>query len=207
MEKGMKVSHLLYKANNLQDSFNKFRELGFKVEYGTKKAPHNALVYFSQGPYIELLEKAPVSRFIKILLRLIGKGKVVDRFDSWEAANEGFFEICLENYCQDFKEEEKILQKFGIKYFLTKSRRQDPSGRVLKWSLLFPYELRLPFLMTYFNVDPKPPNYTHPNGIKRIKHISYGTSPKLMPVLTALCDDNVIDFCIGTGIKDIIYEL
>lgn len=30
-------------------------------------------------------------------------------------------------------------------------------------------KMQLPFRMTYFNIDPKPVNFIHPNGIKRIK--------------------------------------
>ena len=141
----MKVSHVLYKTNNLESAFNKFIELGYKVEYGSKKKHHNALIYFSEGPYIELLEKAPISSFTKRILRLIGKGKVVDRFEDWENAEEGFFEICLENYSINFKEEEQILRKFGQDYFITTSKRLDASNRLLKWKLLFPYELKCHF--------------------------------------------------------------
>ena len=108
----MKVSHVLYKTNNLEASFKEFEKLGYKVVYGSRKKPHNALIYFSEGPYIELLEKAPVSSFLKAILRLLGKGKVVDRFNSWENSTEGFFEICLENNTTNFKKEEKILAKF-----------------------------------------------------------------------------------------------
>jgi hypothetical protein len=87
----MKVSHVLYKTNNLKASFKEFEKLGYKVAYGSRKKPHNALIYFSEGPYIELLEKAPVSSFLKAILRLLGRGKVVDRFNSWENSTEGFF--------------------------------------------------------------------------------------------------------------------
>ena len=44
----MKVGHILYKVNNLEDAVIKFREQGFKVEYGSKSSPHNALIYFSE---------------------------------------------------------------------------------------------------------------------------------------------------------------
>lgn len=203
----MKVSHVLYKANNLEYSFNKFKKLGYKVEYGSKKKPHNALIYFSEGPYIELLEKAPISSFTKKFLRFIGKGKVVDRFEVWENAKEGFFEICLENYNTNFKEEEQILEKFGQDYFITKSERLDAANRLLKWKLLFPYELKIPFLMTYFNINPKPKNFIHPNGIKKIKSISYGTESKLIPMLNELCEDDSLKLFVGEqGVKEIIYE-
>ena len=202
----MKVSHVLYKTNNLEASFKEFEKLGYKVVYGSRKKPHNALIYFSEGPYIELLEKAPVSSFLKVILRLLGKAKVVDRFNSWENSTEGFFEICLENNTTNFKKEEKILAKFGEDYFITNSKRIDVSNRVLKWKLLFPNQIKIPFLMTQFNINPKPKNFVHPNKIKRIKQISYSTEASIIPVINELCNDDILQLFIGKRDCKVTYE-
>ena len=202
----MKVSHVLYKTNNLEASFKEFEKLGYKVVYGSRKKPHNALIYFSEGPYIELLEKAPISSFLKAILRLLGKGKVVDRFNSWENSTEGFFEICLENNTTNFKKEEKILAKFEEGYFITNSKRIDVSDRVLKWKLLFPNQIKIPFLMTQFNINPKPKNFVHPNKIKRIKQISYSTEASIIPVINELCNDDILQLFIGKRDCKVTYE-
>jgi len=202
----MKVSHVLYKTNNLEASFKEFEKLGFKVEYGSKDKPHNALIYFSEGPYIELLEKAPISFFLKIILRLIRRRKVVDRFNAWQNSSEGFFEICLENETTNFEKEIKILNKFKEGFFVTKSKRIDPSNRVLRWKLLFPNQLKIPFLMTKFSENPKPINFVHPNKIKRIKQISYGIDSKFISILNELCDDNILQLYEGHGVKNVFYE-
>ena len=202
----MKVSHVLYKTNNLEASFKEFEKLGYKVVYGSRKKPHNALIYFSEGPYIELLEKAPVSSFLKEILRLLGKGKVVDRFNSWGNSTEGFFEICLENNTTNFKKEEKILAKFEEGYFITNSKRIDVSNRVLKWKLLFPNQIKIPFLMTQFNINPKPKNFVHPNKIKRIKQISYSTEASIIPVINELCNDDILQLFIGKRDCKVTYE-
>ena len=65
----MKVSHVLFKTNDLKKTIKEFEKSGFKVEYGSKKKPHNALIYFSEGPYIEILEKAPITSLIKSLMK------------------------------------------------------------------------------------------------------------------------------------------
>ena len=202
----MKVSHVLYKTNNLEASFKEFEKLGYKVVYGSRKKPHNALIYFSEGPYIELLEKAPISSFLKAILRLLGKGKVVDRFNSWENSTQGFFEICLETNTTNFKKEEKILAKFGEDYFITNSKRIDVSNRVLKWKLLFPNQIKIPFLMTQFNINPKPKNFVHPNKIKRIKQISYSTEASIIPVINELCNDDILQLFIGKRDCKVTYE-
>ena len=202
----MKVSHVLYKVNDLQRAVVKFQNMGFKVEFGSKHKPHNALIYFSEGPYIELLSRAPVSWPINLILKFSGKGKVVKRFNHWRNVKEGFFGLCLENYRINFNQEKAILSKHNQEYFITKSSRIDPLNRTLKWNLLFPYELKLPFLMTYFNTNPKPKNFIHPNGIKKIKSISFGTDDSLCPVIKDLCDDKILKLTRGNGIESVTYE-
>lgn len=202
----MKLSHILYKSNNLSKSVKKFQDEGFKVEYGSKQNPKNALIYFSEGPYIEILEKAPISNFFMMILRWIGKNHLVKRFKSWENANEGYFDICLENYNNDFKEEVEILNEYKEDYFITKSSRLDPSNRLLKWKLLFPKNIHLPFFMTYFNIDPKPKNFIHPNGIKRIHKVSYSIDDSLIPTFKKLCDDKTIQLIDQTGVMNVSFK-
>ncbi|WP_395547438.1 MULTISPECIES: hypothetical protein [unclassified Lacrimispora] len=52
-------------------------------------------------------------------------------------------------------------------------------------------KMQLPFRMTYFNIDPKPVNFIHPNGIKRIKNVSFETREELIPIIKELSDDPV----------------
>ena len=193
----MKVSHVLFKTNDLKKTFKEFEKSGFKVEYGSKKKPHNALIYFSEGPYIEILEKAPVSSFMKLILRLIGKGYLAERFTSWENAQEGFFEICLENNTSNFRAEKKLLKQLGEKYFVTQSKRIDPMNRILKWKLLFPRQIKIPFLMTPFNIDPKPRNFIHPNKITRIQQVSYVTEHNIISIINELCNDDTLQLITG----------
>jgi len=193
MKKSLYISHVLYKVNDLNKSVNEFINKGFHVEFGSKNRPHNALIYFSEGPYIELLKEAPVSKFSKSLLKLIGKQKLVDRFNNWENSKPGYFEICLETYSNNFKNEIKILNKYDQKYFITSSKRLDPKNRLLKWKLLFPMEINLPFFMTYFNIDPKPRNFIHPNGIKKINKVKYGNEKRLLKIINEMCNDETLN--------------
>ena len=65
----MKLSHIIYRGRTLDEAVQKFRELGFHLEFGSKEHPHNALNYLSSGPYIGLLAEAPLSAFAKAALR------------------------------------------------------------------------------------------------------------------------------------------
>jgi hypothetical protein len=202
----MKLSHILYKTNNLPKAVQQFEEEGFKVEYGSKHSPKNALIYFSEGPYIEILEKAPISNFMMLLLRLIGKPHLVNRFKSWKNAQEGYFDICLENYSNNFDDEVRILNEHNENYFITNSSRLDPSNRFLKWKLLFPSNIHIPFFMTYFNINPKPQNFIHPNDVSRIDKVSYGMNSELRSIFCKLCSDETIDLVQKKGVHNVIFK-
>lgn len=202
----MKLSHVLYKVNDLGESVAQFIDRGFHVEYGSKQNPHNALIYFSEGPYIELIEKPPVSSFLKVVLMLIGKKFLVDRFNHWEKSKPGYFEICLENYSHNFKNEIEHLKKQNQSFFVTSSHRHDPQNRILKWKLLFPVENRLPFMMTYFNIDPKPKNFIHPNGVEKIEKVAYGIDKEFFPLLKNICDDDTLSLVEGEGVLDVKFR-
>lgn len=202
----MKVGHILYKVNDLKQGVEHFRQKGFTVEYGTQKKPYNALIYFSEGPYLELVGNIKLPKFVNFALKVLGKRKVVERINRWHYSEEGLIAVCLENYKTDLKQEKKILKKYNQNFFERNSKRLDTKNRLLQFKVLFPNELNIPFLMTYFNIDPKPKNYIHPNGAKKIKQISFGTTQAFMPLIKELCDDETLHLFLGEGVKDLEYE-
>ena len=201
----MHLSHLLYKTHNLEETVDQFRQDGFKVDYGSHKNPHNALIYFSEGPYIELLEKAPVSQLTLWALNGIGQGQVAKRLSSWADAPPGFFELCLETETPNLKAAKVLMQQLGQRYFCTKSQRKDPQQRLLQWQLLFPHNTALPFIMTPFNLNPKPQNLVHPNGKRQIKQCTYKNTPAHLQIVKTLCQDPRLMLKEGTGITDVMY--
>ena len=202
----MKVSHIIYKVSDLYKAVEEFRRIGFEVEFGTEKNPYNAIIYFTEGPYLELLASTGMPKIVKVLMRAFGKGRFVDRLDYWENHKGGLCGVAIENYEKDLNEEKGILEQHKLGYFEMQSRRNDTKGRKLRFTGLFPYELQIPFFMTYFNIDPKPKNFIHPNGVKRIKSISFGTKEEYIPIIHKLCDDPTLTLFIGNDIKDMEFE-
>lgn len=205
----MKLGHLIYKVDNIQEAVEKWQKAGFVVEYGRAKKPYNAIIYFSEGPYIELLSNTNMPFIIRPLLKL-GKGRMmIKRFETWTKQKDRWCELCIEKEPGDLKNEIEILNKYGIDgIYLKNGKRVDTKGRVLKYKCFFPNELKLPFLMSYFETDPKPKNFIHPNGIKKISKVSYRTSDKLIPVLTELLDDDNLELIADNteyGIVDVEY--
>ncbi|MGP1507602.1 MAG: VOC family protein [Sphaerochaeta sp.] len=198
----MKLSHIILKVEQLDKAVQEYREKGFAVEYGRKKNPINALIYFSNGPYIELLDGTRMPGAAKAAMRFFGKGVVIDRLQRLDDCAPGYCELALENYETKLNSEIAILQRHGIKSCKVPSRRRaDTHGRDLRFRLAFPEALDIPFLMTYFSVDPKPVNFVHPNGILEVGKVVYGTDPSRFAVIRELCDDKRLELAEGSGIR------
>lgn len=202
----MKVGHILYKVDNLQKAVEEYQSKGFVVEYGTKKNPYNALIYFSDGPYLELFHRSGMPRFAKLLLRLLGKGYMVDRMNTWDSAREGLLAVCLEGDNQNITAEMSLLKQAGQQFYKINATRHDTHHRVLAYTCAFPEDMRLPFLMSAFSTDPRPKNFIHPNGAKRISHVQLRTAVELMPLISELCDDATLSVAEGDEVRDLQYE-
>ena len=203
----MKLGHILYKVDDLDESVKEFTDKGFTVEYGKEENPYNALIYFAEGPYLELFHNSGLPSFVKIILKLLGKKAFVDRLNTWENSKEGLIAVALENDRFDVDIEQQILDDANLKYFKGRSGRTDTKGRKLKFKGIMPNDMEVPFFGTKFNINVRPPKgYTHPNGIKRIKSVSFGTKKEFVPIIRQLCDDDGLKLFLGEGVKDLEFE-
>lgn len=197
----MKLSHIIVKVEDLDQAVQEYRDKGYAVEYGKSKNPYNALIYFSKGPFLELLASTGMPSFIKGLMRFFGKGLLMDRLHHLDTCELGYCELALETYEKDFRNEIAILEKYGMKSQGIPSRRLDTHGRDMRFQILSPASLGVPFFMTYFSVDPKPVDFTHPNGIREVKKVVYKTSPTYFSLIKELCDDERLELAEGKGIE------
>ena len=203
----MKLGHVVYKVNNLEQAVAEYTAKGFNVEYGKAKNAYNALIYFAEGPYFELLGSTGMPRFAKRLFRLFGNRGFIDRLDAWDAAEEALIGLALENDRLDIDEEQKILDQANLTYMKGRSGRTDAKGRKIRFRGIFPDDMQLPILSSTFNVNVRPPEgYVHANGAKRIKRVAFGTREELMPVMRSLCDDEGLTLFVGEGVKDVEFE-
>ncbi|WJK34494.1 VOC family protein [Solwaraspora sp. WMMA2065] len=203
----MKLGHVIYKVNDLDRAVEEYTAKGFMVEYGKAKNPYNALIYFAEGPYFELLGSTGMPGFAKRLLRLFGKHAFVDRLDAWDRAEEGFIGLGLENDRLEVDQEQKILDEAKVTYLKGRSGRTDPKGRKIRFRGIFPDDMQLPVLGSAFNVNVRPSGgYVHPNGVKAIKSVAFGTREELIPVIRRLCDDEGLTLFMGQGVKDVEFE-
>ncbi len=210
----MRAGHIIFGVDDVEEAVKKWEDKGFHVEYGTKSKNRNALIYFSEGPYIELLSVSSIPSFLRWILLLFGGRPFMDRMDYLATPalmNKDVAGFCIEKDSGELLNEIEFLKKKGVSGFYMKNcKRNDPKGNKLTWKLFFPKTLGLPFLMTYFDKgDPKPKNFVHPNGAISIKKVKLVTDEKSISILSELIDDERIDCEVGdlkAQVVDIEYE-
>ena len=203
----MRLGHIIYTVHDLDSAVKEWTDKGFRVEYGRAKKPINALIYFSDGAYVELMERSGMSVFARRSMRLIGKGKFVDRFDYWESCPEGWSCLAIEKDPGGLEKEIAYLRSVGIDgEYMKNLKRTDTHGRELRYKCFFTHDYTMPFLMSYFETDPKPASFVHPNGAVRVKKVVYLTSEKNAKVLNELVDDDSLQVVAGSTSKIISVE-
>ncbi len=191
----MRAGHIMYLVSDLEKSMELWRKKGFTVEYGSK-GKRNALIFFSEGPYIELADVSSMNAFFSFILNLMGGQSFVKRVKQKEILDKDKGVFCIEKDPGDLEKEITFLKQKGEDgFYFKQGKRKDLQGRLLTWKLFFPNNLGLPFLMTYFDngQNPKPENYVHPNGVKRIKKLIYASDEKSITILKELLNDDCIE--------------
>lgn len=187
----MELGHVVYKVKDLQTGVEEFRARGFAVEYGRARNPINALVYFSSGPYLELLVRTGAPRVLKRLSALVGRRlrQTLNRFIRWDECAEGLCGLCLEGDDAQFRSAVGALDDDGLELG---PHRTDTSGRTLRYRVFFPADPDLPFLMTHFSVDPRPTDFTHPGGARRITSVRLPVPQDKHRLVRGLCEDKAL---------------
>ena len=167
----MRISQIVYKVDSLKDAVRRAEEKGFLVEYGRKKKPYNAFIYFHEGPFIELMESTGMPEFAKIFLRIFGKKGFVERFEKWDQASEGPVGIGIQVEAEMIGDIEKYLKSKGILSRKVPIVRYDVNGKSNRCYSLFPDATNMPFYVTKYAQERKHENTNHPNGAKRVTKV------------------------------------
>lgn len=201
----MKLSHILIKVDNLDKAVTEWQNKGFVVEYGKHSNPYNALIYFKDGPFIELFTIKPFPKIVNGLLKILGKGKLAEKMNYWANHEEGLLSVMLENYEDTLDNEIAILKENKMGGTLSKKCRTDTKNRKLKFSVLFTNDKYFPDLMTFFSVNPKPKENIHTNNIVGVKSITLGLNEKQIEIFKKICDDERIIIEQGSETKDLVW--
>jgi hypothetical protein len=179
------LDHVVIAVSDLKKSVELFRCDGFQVVYGGKNGPtHNALIFFKDGKYIELISLRSI--FFKTVLHMLLLSNVLNfktsksvkidsRFRDWFKGEFGLCDWCLR--CEDIYDSVAALREQGfITTNVEKYNRVRPDGVTAKWMLAGTKSRSLPFLIQDISPVairvPFAGNCAHDNGVTGIANLT-----------------------------------
>ena len=173
----LKPSHISFRVNCIQDAYKTFSECGFTVQWGSNpQKAHNAIIWFDEGPFIELFQFPRIFRPIHYVLRWTkGKG-AGDRWRSWSDAKEGWCDLALEPIEKSLQYNLKAIRSKLIAQNIECSKivhgkRVRPDGQSVRYQVLAPLPNTLPFIVSAYDPPQRPQKTKHKNGAIRISQI------------------------------------
>ncbi|MBF0998389.1 MAG: hypothetical protein HXK80_00180 [Lachnospiraceae bacterium] len=167
----MRIAQIVYKVDHLTQAVKAAEKKGYMVEYGQKKNPYNAFIYFPEGPYIELMENTGVPNFIKFFMKVFRQRRLANRFEIWDREREGPLGIGIEVEREKIDLIGEFLKEKKINSFKIPIRRVDVNGKSNVCYSLFPENTRMPFYVTkYFNEKSRE-HYIHENGTTMVAKV------------------------------------
>jgi hypothetical protein len=174
----LRASHLVYKVDDVRTAVEDFTRLGFTVEYGGDPGrAHNALVWFAEGPFIELFQLHRAFGLLRWpLSAAYGRG-AGERLMRWARPGEGWRDLALETDEPTLAETHTTLREAGVPTSrVIKGRRTRPDGELVRYQFLTPRPARLPFVVSAYDPPQRPAQIVHPNGVRGIAKVRMGVA-------------------------------
>lgn len=191
----MRLSHVLYRVDNLHNAVDRLEKAGFQITYGSKPATaHNAIIWFETGVFIEIYSSPKLPFILQCFMNIAGLKAVAERLVKWQNTPNGWCEWSLETTAKNLTAQKQALKLLDIKFSSFRTSRTDIHQRKLRWELLAPADIHFPFLMSAYSVDPRPAKIVHPNGASGVSMLYVGKEnlqmqllEKLLPSKNGLC--------------------
>lgn len=203
-----RLSHLLFKVEDLHYAVKKLTHAGFIVEYGkTPEKAYNAMIWLEEEVFVEIYQNNGLSSFIKLFMKLAGYKSILQRMNKWDQKRHGWCEWSIESADKDLKKEEDIFKQLKKPFTTHFGKRTSIQNQKLTWHLIFPKDIAQPFVMSAYLPDPRPKIINHPNGITAVDYAVVGEDALDMDLLKALnLDKSRLRFVKGSGIQSVVFK-
>lgn len=201
----LNVSHIQYKVDDIHKAVQEFRDAGFQVEWGRRpEKADNALIWFEEGPFIELFEMSRLYYYCAPLMSLMYGKTAKSRWVHWYRSKEGWCDFALEAADQELVKKEHIqeIQSFTEKCGANTSKiingsRTKTDGEVVKYAYFTTKPLGLPFVVSSYIPKQRPDSIAHPNGALGVTELNVQMKEGLIPIVKAMTKGDSILNVVG----------
>ncbi len=171
-------SHVLCKVADIRLAVRDFEDLGFTVEWGSApERAHNALIWFPEGPFIELFQLPPAFALLKWPLSAAHGVAAGERLARWARPGEGWRDVALETAETELAATRAGLRAAGVPVSrVMKGTRTRPDAQLVRYQFIAPRPTQLPFVVSSYDPPQRPAQITHRNGARGITTVRFGVS-------------------------------
>ncbi|EMM6760066.1 VOC family protein [Pluralibacter gergoviae] len=171
----LRCSHILCKVSRIDDCVRDLELAGFSVQRG---GAHNALVWFEQGPFLELFELPGWCRPLSLPFGLRFGRSAGRRLAFWAGAGEGWCDVALEPrgyrpddplHLDDIHRRLRALAP-GASRIINGSRNSAGGGRV-RYRFMTAGDRQLPFIVSHYHPPQRPERVRHANGARSVARV------------------------------------
>lgn len=187
----LRCSHVLCKVDDIGAAVRDFTELGFTVTWGgAPERAHNALIWFAQGPFIELFELPRAFAGLRVPFTAAYGRSAGSRLAHWAGRGEGWRDLALETDDTDLAATRARLRAAGLHASkVVRRSRVRPDGQRVRYQFLAAGPAALPFVVSAYDPPQRPAEVVHPNGAEGVETIRYGLPDRQRALLDTLLDD------------------
>ncbi|MBB6569660.1 hypothetical protein HPO96_09650 [Kribbella sandramycini] len=184
----LRSSHVLCKVADISAAVRDFTGQGFTVTWGSRPdKAHNALLWFPEGPFVELFELPARAAVLRWPVGLRYGAPAGQRIAAWARSAPGWADLALETDAQHLRAEYAELSRLDLPVSrILKGRRTNPDGSKVGYQFLAPAPAGLPFIVSSYDPPQRPAEIAHPNGAKSVARIRFGVAAQDRAGLEAL---------------------
>lgn len=204
----MFISHVLYRVNDLTASISRLEEAGFVVDVvRDAEKPYHAIVWFKQGPYLEIIKPEDFPPISPELLKIKGNELFVQWAERWKTDTQRWCDFAIESAATDLDAESDVLRRHGLGFKMNQTAFETAMG-TQGWQQIVTEDMAFPFLVSAYAIDPRPyKNADHPNGIREVETVLLGSDGLNLPLFNALVTNhNWFTLVAGQGVQTVRFK-
>ncbi|MGN9841245.1 VOC family protein [Nonomuraea sp. H19] len=174
----LKCSHILCKVDDIRAAVGDYSSLGFSVEWGSApERAHNALIWFDDGPFIELFQLPSRFALLRWPFATIFGTAAGERLARWARPGEGWRDLAVETEDTELAGVRAALRRKNVRVSrVMKGKRVRPDGGTVRYQFLASSPAELPFVVSAYDPPQRPERVVHPNGARGVARVRMGVS-------------------------------
>lgn len=198
----MYISHILYRVHDFETSVARLLEAGFKVDIAKDgDKPYHAIIWFRQGPYLEIIKPEDYPAIDPELLKIEGNIYFQEWVNNWKTKDQRWCDFAIETEAIHLDHESEILKNHNIRFKMHEVLMEFPQG-LQGWQSIVTEDRAFPFLVSSYRMDPRPYKpMDHPNGVQAVEQVLIGTEGLNLDLFDELMSDsNYYSLVPGKGV-------